>query len=112
MSKFDCIMTIVDGGYSEIVVDAAKSSGSKGATIINARGSTNKEPNKFFKLNIQPDKQIVMILSLQTQTKEIVEAISKAAGMNTKAHALSFVLPVEDAIGMAEIFKKEANCEK
>ena len=107
MNKFDCIITIVDGGGSELVVEAAKSAGAKGATIINARGSTSKEVNKFFKLNIQPDKQIVMILSLVEQTKEIVEAISKKAGMNTKTHALSFVLPVEDAIGMAEIFKKE-----
>ena len=107
MNKFECIMTIVDGGYSEYVVDAAKESGAKGATIINARGSTSKEPNKFFKLNIQPDKQIVMILCKKEKTKSIVESISKAAGMNTKAHALSFVLPVEDAAGMAEIFKKD-----
>ena len=111
MNNFDCIMTIVDGGNSEVVVDAAKSVGAKGATIINARGSTSKEPNKFFKLNIQPDKQIIMILSKADKTKEIVEAISKVAGMNTKAHALSFVLPVEDAIGMAEIFKKDASEE-
>lgn len=107
MNKFECIMTIVDGGYSEYVVDAAKASGAKGATIINARGSTSKEPNKFFKLNIQPDKQVVMILCKREQTKEIVEAISRSAGMNTKAHALSFVLPVEEATGMAEIFKNE-----
>ena len=107
MNKFECIMTIVDGGYSEYVVDAAKQSGAKGATIINARGSTSKETNKFFKLNIQPDKQVVMILCKKNQTKEIVESISKAAGMNTKAHALSFVLPVEDATGMAEIFKNQ-----
>lgn len=107
MNKFECVMTIVDGGCSEYVVDAAKSSGAKGATIINARGSTSKEPNKFFKLNIQPDKQIVMILCKNNQTKGIVESISKAAGMNTKYHALSFVLPVEEAIGMAEIFKNE-----
>ena len=109
MNNFDCIMVIVDGGYSELVVDAAKESGAKGATIINARGSVSNEPNKFFKLNIQPDKQIVMILANSETTKAIVEAISKAAGMNTKAHALSFVLPVEEATGMAEIFKDAPN---
>ena len=108
MNKFECIVTIVDGGYSENVVDAAKSVGAKGATIINARGSTMKESNKFFKLNIQPDKQIVLILCLEEQTQTIVEAISKAAGMNTRSHALSFVLPVDQAIGLAEIFKKDS----
>ena len=111
MNKFECIITIVDSGYSEVVVDAAKSSGAKGATIVNARGSVTKEPNKFFKLNIQPDKQLVIILVNKELTKDIVEAISKSAGMNTKAHALSFVLPVEDAIGMAEIFKSSEEKE-
>ena len=107
MNKYECIVTIVDGGYSEYVVDAAKEAGAKGATIINGRGSTAKEGDNFFKLNIQPDKRIVLILCKKERTKKIVESISQKAGMNTKAHALSFVLPVEDAIGMAEIFKNE-----
>lgn len=114
MNKFECIFTIVDGGNSDTVVDAAKKAGAKGATIVNARGSTNRESNKFFKLNIQPDKQIVLILCKEEETRAIVESISKAAGMNTKAHALSFVLPVDNAIGLAEIFKdnnEEENIE-
>lgn len=105
MSGFECIVTIVDGGYSEYVVDAAKSVGAKGATIVNARGSVTQENDNFYKLNIQPDKQIILILCKTEQTKSIVEAISEKAGLNTKAHALSFVLPVEEAVGMAEIFK-------
>lgn len=105
MNKFECIITIVDDGYSELVVDAAKAAGAKGATIVNARGSVPKEESKFFELNIQPDKQMVMILCKTEETKDIIEAISKDSGMNTKAHALSFVLPVEEASGMAELFK-------
>lgn len=102
---FECVVTIVDGGFSEYVVDAAKMVGAKGATIVNGRGSTSKENDNFYKLSIQPDKQIILILCKKEQTKDIVESISKNAGMNTKAHALSFVLPVEEAVGMAEIFK-------
>ena len=107
MGKFECIVTIVDGGYSQYVVDAAKEANAKGATIINGRGSAAKENETFYKMNIQPDKQIILILCKHEQTKNIVESINKKAGMNTKAHALSFVLPVEEAIGMAEIFKSE-----
>ena len=106
MNKFECVVTIVDGGCSEYVVDAAKEVGAKGATIINGRGSTSSDSENFYKLNIQPDKQIVLILCKCNQTKSIVESINKKAGLNTKAHALSFVLPVEEAIGMAEIFKE------
>lgn len=107
MNSFECIVSIVDGGYSEYVVDAAKDAGAKGATIVNARGSTSKESDNFYKLNIQPDKQIVLILCTSNQTKAIVESINSKAGLNTKAHALSFVLPVEEATGMAEIFKEQ-----
>lgn len=107
MSKFECVVTIVDGGFSEYVVDAAKEVGAKGATIINGRGSTSKDNDSFYKLNIQPDKSIIIILCKKEQTKNIIEAINRKAGLNTKAHALSFVLPVEEAVGMAEIFKEE-----
>ena len=106
-NKFECIITIVDGGYSDYVVDAAREAGAQGATIVNGKGSTAKENDLFYKLSIQPEKQIILILSFKEKTKEIVESISAKAGLNTKAHALSFVLPVEDAVGMAEIFKKE-----
>lgn len=105
MNKFECILTVVDGGFSELVVDAAKAAGAQGATIINGRGSGASTDEAFFKLNIQPDKQIILILTKVEQTKDIIASISEKAGMNTKAHALSFVLPVEEAIGSAEIFK-------
>ena len=105
MAEFECVITVVDGGYSTYVVDAAKSVGAKGATIINGRGSASSGDENFYKLNIQPDKQIVLILCKKDQTKAIVEAISEKAGMNTKSHALSFVLPVVQAAGLAEIFK-------
>ena len=107
MDVFECIVTIVDGRYSEYVVDAAKSVGAKGATIVNARGSVSQENESFYKLNIQPDKQIILMLCKSEQTKSIVEAINEKAGLITKAHALSFVLPVEEAVGMAEIFKSK-----
>ena len=51
MNSFECIVSIVDGGYSEYVVDAAKAAGAKGATIVNARGSTSKESENFYKYN-------------------------------------------------------------
>ena len=53
------------------------------------------------------DQESIIVDFSMYDTKKIVEEISKEAGMNTKAHALSFVLPVEDAIGMAEIFKND-----
>ena len=60
--KHEAIFCIVNSGYSEAVMDAAKRLGAKGGTVINARGTASKEAEKFFGISVQPEKEIVMIL--------------------------------------------------
>ena len=61
-SKHEMIMCIVNAGFSETVMEAAKSAGARGGTILNGRGTANKEAESFFHIAIQPEKEIVMIL--------------------------------------------------
>ena len=60
---YHAITTIVDRGKAEDVIDAATKAGSKGGTIINARGSGIHETSKLFSMDIEPEKEIVIILS-------------------------------------------------
>ena len=62
MSDYEVVFCVVNAGYSELVMDAAKEVGARGGTVIHARGTANKEAEKFFSITIQPDKEIVMIL--------------------------------------------------
>ena len=62
MNKHEVILCIVNTGFSEVVMAAAKDAGARGGTILNARGTANKEAESFFKIAIQPEKEIVMIL--------------------------------------------------
>ena len=39
MSNFELIVSIVNKGFTSIVMDAARSVGAKGGTILNAKGS-------------------------------------------------------------------------
>ncbi len=59
--KYEAIFCIVNAGYSELVMDAAKEVGARGGTVIHARGTANKEAEQYFKITIQPEKDIVMI---------------------------------------------------
>ena len=58
----DLILTIVDRGFADDVMDAAKSAGARGGTILHARGTGAQEAEKFFGIVVQPEKELVMIL--------------------------------------------------
>ncbi|MGB4045717.1 MAG: hypothetical protein WBK22_06680 [Halanaerobiales bacterium] len=73
-TMYKAIFTIVDRGKGENVMDAAKSAGAKGGTIINARGSGIHETKILFSMPIEPEKEVVMILA----KNEIVDNISSA----------------------------------
>ena len=40
--KIELIMVIVNHGYSEEVMDAARAEGARGGTVMNARGTATK----------------------------------------------------------------------
>ena len=54
--KHEMILCIVNTGFSDIVMDAAKEVGARGGTVLHARGTANKEAEEFFHITIQPDK--------------------------------------------------------
>ena len=56
--KHEAIFCIVNSGYSEAVMDAAKKLGAKGGTVINARGTASKEAENFFHISVHPEKKL------------------------------------------------------
>lgn len=100
MNKFECILCIVNSGFTEVAMDAAKLHGAKGGTVIHGRGTVSKEAEKMFNIAIQPEKEIVLIL-VNTDIKDaILKALYDAVGSNTKAQGIAFSLPVEDVVGI------------
>ena len=57
MSKhsFELIVCIVNAGFSQNVMEAARAAGARGGTIVRGRGSANPEAEEFFNITIQPD---------------------------------------------------------
>ena len=55
--KHEVILCIVNNGFSEAVMDAARAAGAQGGTVIHARGTANKEAEQFFNISIQPEKR-------------------------------------------------------
>jgi len=99
-SMYNCIYVIVDKGKANEVVDSANKAGSKGCTIINARGSSIHETQTVFSMAIEPEKEIVMILAENEITEGIVENIKKDLAIDKPGNGIIFVQNVNQTYGM------------
>lgn len=116
MSKqYEMVLCIVNAGYSEVVMDAAKEVGARGGTVIHARGTANKEAEQFFHITIQPDKEIVMILVPAEIKDAVLHAVYQTAGLKTEGQGIAFSLAVDETVGITpveEVTDKSAKNEK
>lgn len=104
----ELIIAIYQKGYTDVVMDAAREAGARGGTTLNAKG-TVAGTEKFFGISLAEEKEIVLIVSAAEQKKDIMKAIMQKAGVDTKAHAVVFSLPVTDTAGFrfADTVEKE-----
>lgn len=100
--QYKAIFVIVDKGSVEDVLEAAESAGSTGATVIHSRGSSSKEKETLFGIKIEPEKDIILILSKVQKATSIVEAIEQRLKINQSDAGIIFVLDVSKAIGLYE----------
>jgi len=100
--EHEVIFCIVNAGFSDSVMDAAKEFGARGGTVIHARGTANSEAEKLYKITVQPEKEIVMILVPKKIKNDILHALYKAVGLNTAGQGIAFSLPVTEVVGINE----------
>ena len=100
-SNYEMIMCIVNAGFSELVMDAAREEGARGGTVIHARGTANKEAEQFFHIAIQPDKDIVLILVPTDIKDNVLHAIYRNAGLKSEGSGIAFSLPVDEVVGLS-----------
>ncbi len=96
----EVIFCIVNAGFSEEVMTAARGYGARGGTVIRARGTANPESENIFNITIQPDKEIVMIVVTSNLTDTILHGLYKTVGLNTPGHGIAFSMPVDNVVGL------------
>ncbi len=95
MAKNQLIVCIVNAGYSQNVMEAARAAGARGGSIIRGRGSANPEAEEFFNITVQPDKEVVLILVPDEIKDAVMTAVYKNSGLSTDGQGIAFSLPVE-----------------
>lgn len=100
IKMYNSIFVIVDKGNAEAVIEAATKAGSKGGTIIKARGSGIHETSKLFSIEIEPEKEIILILSENHLTESITSSISEKLEINKPGNGIIFVQDVNKTYGV------------
>ncbi|MGG0716975.1 P-II family nitrogen regulator [Robertmurraya massiliosenegalensis] len=101
-AMYHAITVIVEKGNAGDVIDAATEAGSKGGTIINARGSGIHETSKLFSMDIEPEKEMVLILSKIDSTEKIVSSIRKKLKIDEPGNGIIFIQDVNRTYGLYE----------
>lgn len=112
MADYEVVFCIVNAGYSDVVMDAAKEVGARGGTVIHARGTANKEAEKYFQITIQPDKDIVMILVPTSIKDDVLHAIYRNAGLKSEGQGIAFSMAVDKVVGLTLPTEKPAEEEQ
>ena len=99
--NYEVIICIVNAGYSELVMDAAREAGARGGTVIHAKGTANKEAEQYFKITIQPDKEMVLILVPEDIKDNVLHAIYRNAGLKSEGQGIAFSLAVDHVVGLS-----------
>lgn len=106
-NKFDLIVTIVNRGYSDYVVDASRTAGASGGTILFARGTNiNEATDSFMGVAIQPEKDIVLTLVETSKKHEVMNEICNKANLDQGNRGICFSIPVSNVAGLKGIIKK------
>ncbi|MCL2319173.1 MAG: hypothetical protein FWC45_03750 [Treponema sp.] len=97
------IMSVVNNGYSDELMDTARKAGASGGTVLNARCQTGDSMVKFFGISVQGERELIFILTGQDKKHSIMQAIGEAYGLSSKAQGVMFSLPVESVMNFSSM---------
>ena len=99
--EHEVIFCIVNAGFSDTVMDAAKEYGARGGTVIHARGTADSLAEKKFEIPVSPEKEIVMILVPSEIKDDVLHGLYRAVGLKTPGQGIAFSMPVDNVVGIS-----------
>lgn len=100
MSMYKKLTVIVNRGMSDDVMEIARKSGVTGGTIMHGRGTGSEYTEKLFGIEIEPEKDLVMILMPSDLVDKVVNNIYQELHMEDPGNGILFVEPVIEVRGL------------
>ncbi|BBB22310.1 nitrogen regulatory protein PII [Abyssogena phaseoliformis symbiont OG214] len=99
---FKLIIAFVDSDKTDKILEAARTKGATGSTIISqARGEGLKHNKTFLGLNIETPRDVLLLLVEQHLSRDILEIIADTGHFESNPQeGIAFQIDVEDAVGV------------
>lgn len=97
---FNKLTVVVDRGMAEEVMDIARQAGVKGGTILHGRGTGAEFTAKLLGMEIEPEKELVMILLPQELTAQVADDLKSGLQLDAPGKGILFVEPVTEVRGL------------
>ncbi|MGI6701304.1 MAG: P-II family nitrogen regulator [Christensenellales bacterium] len=101
MPEYNLIVTIVNKGKADEVMEACRREGVKGGTLLKGRGQGIHEQIKLFGIHIEPEKDILLNIVERDKTESVLKAINAAVDLDKPSNGIAFVLEVQRAAGLS-----------
>lgn len=95
-TSHEMIFVIVNSGFADDVMAAARKAGAHGGTVLNARGTGKQEDVKFFGITIVPEKEILMIIAEKEKSAAIMDAVRALDCFATPGSGIVFSSDVDN----------------
>ena len=99
--KYELVVALINRGYTDLVMEAARQVGAPGGTVLNTRGIGSEHVEQFLGISIQAEKEVVFLVVPSEKRQDVMQAISREAGLKTPAKGVVLSLPVSHAIGLS-----------
>ncbi len=99
-SEYALVVAFVNRGFSGEVMTAAREAGAGGGTVLHSRSIGSKQTAGFWGLDVQEEKDIVLIITDSEHRKGIMTKIGETCGINSKAKGTVVSLPIDSVMGI------------
>ena len=94
------ILATVNQGFSQEVMDAARTAGAGGGTVVHSHRVGNEHEASLWGLSFQEEKDMVIIVADNNNKLNIMNAISEKCGMSSEAKGMVLSMPIDTVIGL------------
>ncbi|MCR5217452.1 P-II family nitrogen regulator [Treponema sp.] len=92
----ELITVIVNRGYADDVMAAARKAGAGGGTVLNARGTARETDERFFGMHIVPEKEMLLIVVEADKKEAVLEAVKNLSCLNQPGIGIAFCSPADE----------------
>ena len=98
--EYELIVVVINAGYADTVMDAAREAGAGGGTVLHAKGTGSMRGEKFYNMRFADEKDMVYIVAHKSEKAAVMKAVNRKAGPDSEARGICFSLPISSVMGL------------